>query len=41
MYRDTDNRALTVPIHFSKTIPEGTLSAIIKQAGLTVEESLK
>jgi len=41
MYRDTDNRALAVPIHFSKTIPKGTLSAIIKQAGLTVEEFLK
>ena len=38
MYRKSDNRALTVPVHFSKTVPKGTLSAIIKQAGMTVEE---
>jgi len=33
-----DRRALTVPIHFSKTVPKGTLHAIIKQAGLSPEE---
>jgi predicted RNA binding protein YcfA (HicA-like mRNA interferase family) len=38
MYREHDNRALTVPIHFSKTVPKGTLSAIIKQAGMSIEE---
>ena len=38
MYRENDNRALTVPVHFSKTVPPGTLRAIIRQAGLTVEE---
>ena len=37
LYRETDHRALTVPIHFSKTVPKGTLHAIIKQAGLTTE----
>lgn len=37
MYRESDNRALTVPTHFSKTIPKGTLRTIIKQAGLSVE----
>jgi len=40
MFRLSDHRALTVPIHFSKTLPKGTLRAIIKQAGLTVEEFL-
>ena len=40
MFRLSDNRALTVPIHFSKTLPKGTLRAIIKQAGLTAEEFL-
>jgi predicted RNA binding protein YcfA (HicA-like mRNA interferase family) len=38
LYREADHRALTVPIHFSKTIPKGTLQAIIKQAGMTREE---
>jgi len=38
MYRTADHRALTVPIHFRKAIPKGTLHTIIKQAGLTVEE---
>ena len=40
LYRASDRRALTVPIHFSKTIPKGTLRAIISQAGLTREEFL-
>jgi predicted RNA binding protein YcfA (HicA-like mRNA interferase family) len=38
LYRGSDNRSLTVPVHFSRTVPKGTLSAIIKQAGLSVEE---
>lgn len=37
MYREHDRRALTIPVHFSKTVPKGTLRAIIKQAGLSVE----
>jgi predicted RNA binding protein YcfA (HicA-like mRNA interferase family) len=40
LYRACDRRALTVPIHFSKTIPKGTLRAIISQAGLTTDEFL-
>ena len=40
LYRASDHRALTVPIHFAKTIPKGTLHAIIKQAGLTTGEFL-
>ena len=40
MYREADHRSLTVPMHFSKTVPKGTLRAIIKQAGLSVEEFL-
>lgn len=38
LYRELDNKALTIPAHFSKSIPKGTLRAIIKQAGLSVEE---
>jgi predicted RNA binding protein YcfA (HicA-like mRNA interferase family) len=40
MYRASDHRALTVPMHFSKTVPKGTLRVIIKQAGLTTDEFL-
>jgi predicted RNA binding protein YcfA (HicA-like mRNA interferase family) len=38
MYRAADRRALTVPVHFRKTIPKGTLHAIIKQAGFTTDQ---
>jgi len=38
MFRTTDRRSLTVPMHFRKTVPKGTLHAIIKQAGLTTEQ---
>jgi len=41
LYRASDGRALTVPVHFSKTVPKGTLRAIIKQAGLTSEDFLR
>ena len=41
MSREADRRALTIPIHFSKTVPKGTLRAIIKQAGLSPEEFLR
>ena len=40
LYRERDHRALTIPVHFARTIPKGTLRAIIKQAGLTAEEFL-
>ncbi len=40
LYRESDHRSLTVPVHFSKTVPKGTLRAIVKQAGLTAEEFL-
>ena len=41
MFREADRRALTIPIHFSKNVPKGTLRAIIKQAGLSPEEFLR
>lgn len=40
LFRETDRRTVTVPIHFRKTVPKGTLHAIIKQAGLTMDEFL-
>jgi predicted RNA binding protein YcfA (HicA-like mRNA interferase family) len=41
MFREADRRSLTIPIHFSGTVPKGTLHAIIKQAGLSLEEFLR
>ncbi len=40
LYRENDNKALTVPMHFNKDVPTGTLRAIINQSGMTVEEFL-
>jgi predicted RNA binding protein YcfA (HicA-like mRNA interferase family) len=40
MFRSGDQRAITVPMHFSRTIPKGTLHAIIKASGLSVKEFL-
>jgi hypothetical protein len=38
MYRAGDRKVLTIPVHFSKTIRKGTLRAIIREAGLTMDE---
>lgn len=38
MYRSSDNRTVTIPVHFGRDIPKGTLRAIIREAGLSVEE---
>ncbi|MFA6551375.1 MAG: type II toxin-antitoxin system HicA family toxin [Patescibacteria group bacterium] len=40
LYRGKDNRSLTIPMHFNKDVPKGTLRAIIDQAGMTVDEFL-
>jgi len=34
------NRPITVPVH-TNDIPQGTLRAIIRQAGLTIEEFIE
>ncbi|OFV81684.1 MAG: hypothetical protein A2Y78_14535 [Acidobacteria bacterium RBG_13_68_16] len=36
--RLSDNRRLTVPIHKGKTIPPGTLRAILRDGELSVED---
>ena len=41
LYREQDNRSLTVPMHFGQDMPNGTLRAIIDQACMTVEEFLE
>jgi predicted RNA binding protein YcfA (HicA-like mRNA interferase family) len=38
MFRNHDHRTLTVPMHFAKTVPKGTLRTIIRSAGLSVGE---
>ncbi|MFI5351747.1 MAG: type II toxin-antitoxin system HicA family toxin [Candidatus Binatales bacterium] len=39
LYRERDRKALTIPIHFGKALPKGTLQhTILKQAGLDAEE---
>ncbi len=40
-YRAMDRRALTIPMHFAKDIPKGTLRTIIREAGLSVKEFVK
>jgi predicted RNA binding protein YcfA (HicA-like mRNA interferase family) len=41
LYRASDRRALTIPMHFTKDIPKGTLRTIIREAGLSVKEFVK
>ena len=38
MYRAADRRVLTIPMHFGKDIPKGTLRTMIREAGLSVQE---
>jgi len=40
VHRDDRTRMTNVPVHASHDLPRGTLRAIIKQAGLTVDEFL-
>ena len=37
-HRDDPRRTVIVPVHVGRDMKPGTLRAIIKQAGLTVEE---
>jgi predicted RNA binding protein YcfA (HicA-like mRNA interferase family) len=41
LYRAVDRRVLTVPMHFAKDVPKGTLRTIIREAGVSVEEFVK
>ena len=38
VYRHSNGRWTTVPIHFGKDVAKGTLRNIIKDTGLTVDE---
>jgi predicted RNA binding protein YcfA (HicA-like mRNA interferase family) len=41
LFRESDRRRVTIPIHKGKDIPVGTLKAILKDAGLTADELRK
>ena len=36
--RASDGRRVTVPVHKGRTVPLGTLRAILRDAGISVEE---
>jgi len=36
--RASDGKRVTVPVHKGKIVPIGTLTAILRDAGITVEE---
>jgi predicted RNA binding protein YcfA (HicA-like mRNA interferase family) len=36
--READRRRVTVPVHQGKTLPPGTLKAILRDAGIEVDE---
>jgi predicted RNA binding protein YcfA (HicA-like mRNA interferase family) len=41
LFRDTDRRTLVVPIQYRSTVPRGTLKAIVREAGLSVDDFLR
>ena len=36
--RSSDNRRVTVPVHKGRTVPLGTLSAILRDADISIDE---
>ena len=38
--RDSDKRRVTIPIHKGRDIPKGTLTAILKDAGISIDAFL-
>lgn len=39
--RTTDKKRITIPVHKGRDIPKGTLTAILKDAGISTEDFLK
>jgi predicted RNA binding protein YcfA (HicA-like mRNA interferase family) len=39
--RENDNRRITIPVHKGRDIPKGTLTAIFKDAGISMAEFIK
>ena len=40
LHRDSDGRRVTVPVHQGRSIPTGTLRAILRDADVSVQEFL-
>ena len=40
MWRESDNKRVTVPIHSGRTMPIGTLRAILRDVDISVDEFL-
>jgi predicted RNA binding protein YcfA (HicA-like mRNA interferase family) len=38
LFRESDKRRVTVPVHTGKVVPIGTLRAILRDADISVEE---
>jgi len=38
MWRSADNARVTIPVHPGRTVPTGTLRAILRDAGLSMDE---
>lgn len=38
MWRESDGKSVTVPIHAGRTVPIGTLRSILRDADMTVDE---
>jgi len=41
MWRETDRKRVTIPVHKGKTVPPGTLRAILRDADISIEEFRK
>jgi predicted RNA binding protein YcfA (HicA-like mRNA interferase family) len=41
LYRASDQKRVTVPVHKGRTVPVGTLRAILRDASIDVEEFCK
>ena len=40
-YKHPDGRRVTIPVHPTKTVPKATLRAILRDAGLSVNDLLQ
>ncbi len=41
MWRETDRKRVTIPVHQGKTVPMGTLRAILRDTDISIEEFRK
>ena len=39
--RESDKKRITIPIHKGRDIPKGTLTGILKDAGISIEDFVK